>query len=255
MIVVLSVDVCSPNMKKYYCNLCFTIATNSEEYLSSNAKTSGSLVRPVADAWPGLVCVSDFSLVIRLSAGSNGILSTVAKLLELVVVVEVVVSVVAAIFSWVGYFFMASESTVGGLVLGCAFSLAATLALHFFHLLRYLVYQFTDWAFILETAEATAATIWSSSPFSSCSHLARLCIKLYATQYINNRHDIHICTSLWISINCFRLKSRSLIRFSTISRWDSVSDSDCQNTYQEVTHAHHKVYYSYYCHPLWLHQQ
>ena len=78
-----------------YYNFCFTIATSSEEYLSSNAKTSGSLVRLMVDALP--VFISVFSLVIRLSAGSEGMLSNVVKLLELVVVV--VVSVAVTVFS------------------------------------------------------------------------------------------------------------------------------------------------------------
>ena len=98
------------NAKINYCNFCFTIATNSEEYLSSNARTFGSPVRAVVDLF-----VSVFSLVAtrRLSAGSDGILSIVVELLELVMVVVVLVSVATVIRSCGSSFFEASGS--GGL--------------------------------------------------------------------------------------------------------------------------------------------
>ena len=96
---------------------------------------------------------SVLSLLVRWSAGSDGIVSIVTELLELVVVM---VSVAAAIFSTDGTFLEAS--VFGNLLSVLAFSLLAILALHFFHQLRYLVYQFTDCALMLDTAEAMAAT-------------------------------------------------------------------------------------------------
>ena len=96
---------------------------------------------------------SVLSLLVTLSAGSDGMVSIVTELLELVVVM---VSVAAAIFSRDGTFLEAS--VFGNLLSVLAFSLLATLALHFFHRLRYLVYQFTDCALMLDTAEAMAAT-------------------------------------------------------------------------------------------------
>ena len=72
-------------------------------------------------------------------------------------------------------------SLFGKLLSLSALALLAILALHFFWRLRYLVYQLTDCALMLDTAEAMAAT---SSLLSSYSHLARLCIQLYAIQAI-----------------------------------------------------------------------
>ena len=71
---------------------------------------------------------SVLSLLVRSSAGSDGILSIATELLELVVVM---VSVAAAIFSRDGT--LIEASVFGNLLSVLAVSLLATLALHFFH--------------------------------------------------------------------------------------------------------------------------
>ena len=96
---------------------------------------------------------SVLSLLVRSSAESDGILSIVTELLELVVAMA---SGAAAIFSRDGT--LLEASVFGNLLSVLAFSLLTTLTLYFFHLLRYLVYQFTDCALMLDTAEAMAAT-------------------------------------------------------------------------------------------------
>ena len=144
-------------------NYTTTFASPLPQALKNTYQVMLTLLRSAAEV--RALFVSVLSLVIRLSAGSDGILSIVTELLELVVVM---LSVLTAIFSSGGTFLVASLS--GKLLSLSAFVLLAILALHFFQRLRYLVYQLTDCALMLETAEAMAATTNSHHHYFHPAH-------------------------------------------------------------------------------------